>query len=72
MHEFPATVVEASAAKPVYMELDGWQEDISHVRKFEDLPKNAKRYVETIERIAGAPAKYIGVGPARDDIIIKR
>ncbi len=56
-------------ATPVYEYLDGWTEDITGARSFEDLPKNAQRYVRTLEEMAGAPISAIGVGPGRDETL---
>jgi adenylosuccinate synthase len=53
----------------VYQTLPGWKEDISKARSFEELPVNAQIYVKMIEEAAGAPVKWIGVGPERDAII---
>lgn len=55
--------------EPVYETLDGWQEDLSNVRKFEKLPANAKAYVKRIEKFVGVPVNFIGVGPERSEII---
>jgi adenylosuccinate synthase len=52
-----------------YKTVKGWQEDISKARSFEDLPANAQAYVEMIEDAAGAPVKWIGVGPEREATI---
>lgn len=62
---------ELEKAKPVYTELDGWCADISACRSFEQLPENAKRYVDYIENAVGCPIKYISVGASRDAIIIR-
>ena len=56
-------------AKPVYEYVDGWNEDISGCRKFEDLPVNAQKYVEMIEKAVGCPIKYVSVGAGRDEYI---
>ena len=56
-------------AVPVYEELDGWWEDISQCRTFEDLPKNAQQYVLRVEELIGARVSTIGVGPSRDATI---
>jgi adenylosuccinate synthase len=56
-------------ATPVYEYLDGWSEDITAAREFEDLPKNAQKYVRTLEEMAGAPISAIGVGPGRDETL---
>lgn len=53
----------------VYKTVNGWQEDISNVRSFEELPANAQSYVKMIEDAAGIPVKWIGVGPERDATI---
>lgn len=52
-----------------YVELPGWQEDISNCRTYEDLPQAAREYIEYVERFIGVPITLIGVGPARDQII---
>ena len=67
--EIPMTQTEFHHAKPVYEYLDGWWEDISQVKSFDDLPKAAKTYVKTIEELAGAPVSAIGVGPRRDQTL---
>lgn len=51
--------------------LPGWSEDISKVRKFEDLPMNAKNYLSFIEEVTNTPVSWIGVGPERTSTIQK-
>ena len=58
-------------AQPVTEYLPGWGEDITGVRRFEDLPKAAQDYVLYIEEQIGCYVKYISVGPERDSIIIR-
>ena len=58
-------------AEPITEYLPGWGCDISGVRKFEDLPKEAQDYVLYIEEKIGCFIKYISVGPERDSIIIR-
>ncbi len=53
----------------VYKKMKGWKEDISKARTFEELPANAQSYVKMIEESAGAPVKWIGVGPEREATI---
>ena len=55
--------------KPVIEYLDGWKQDVSNVKTWDELPTNAKRYVEYIEKSIGCPIKYISVGPERDSYI---
>ena len=61
--EMPMTQSEFHHAKPVYEFFDGWNEDISGCRSFEDLPKNAQIYVRALEEMSGAPFWAVGVGP---------
>jgi len=67
--EIPMTQTEFHHAKPVYEYLDGWWEDISQARSFDDLPKAAKNYIKTIEDLSGAPISAVGVGPRRDQTL---
>jgi adenylosuccinate synthase len=70
--EMPMTQSEFHHAKPVYEFLDGWNEDISSARAFEDLPKNAQTYVRTLEELSGAPFWALGVGPGREQTVVLR
>ncbi len=67
--DMPVNQTDFHHAKPIYEELDGWQEDISGCRRFEDLPANAQAYVLRLEELIGARVSAIGVGPGRDEII---
>lgn len=57
--------------EPVYVTMEGWLQSTKGVRKYEDLPENAQKYISLIEEYTGVKVKYIGVGPARDEIIVK-
>ncbi|GAB2738409.1 adenylosuccinate synthase [Nocardioides pakistanensis] len=70
--EMPMTQSEFFHAKPIYEFFEGWNEDISHCRTFEELPKNAQVYVKALEEMSGAPFWAIGVGPGREQTIILR
>jgi adenylosuccinate synthase len=70
--EMPMTQTEFHHAQPVYEELPGWDEDISEARSLDDLPKNARRYVEALESMTSVPISAIGVGPGRDATIAVR
>ncbi|MBB3037599.1 adenylosuccinate synthase [Hoyosella altamirensis] len=70
--EMPMTQTGIHHAKPIYEEMPGWWEDISHARSFEDLPKNAQDYVLRLEELSGARISCIGVGPGRDQTIVRR
>jgi adenylosuccinate synthase len=69
--EMPMTQTDVHHAVPVYEELPGWFEDISHCRTYEELPANARAYVEHLEQISGARMSAIGVGPGRDQTIVR-
>ncbi len=58
-------------AKPVYEYLDGWKQDISHCRRYTELPENARKYIEYIEQQIGCMVNYISVGAEREQIIIR-
>ncbi len=58
--------------RPVYEELDGWQEDISGVTEFDELPVAARRYVKYLEELGGVPVEMVSVGPSRDQTITLR
>ena len=60
-----------SSAQPVIEYMEGWKCDISSVRRWQDLPKQARDYVEYIESKIGCPITYVSVGPERDSIIIR-
>lgn len=57
-------------AKPVYIYLDGWKEDISKVRSYADLPTNAQKYIDFIRDTLGCNIKYVSVGAARDEYFV--
>jgi len=69
--EMPMTQTDLHHATPVYEFLDGWDEDLTVARSFEDLPKNAQRYVLALEEMAGCRISAIGVGPDRDATIVR-
>ncbi len=58
-----------SRAEPVLEEMPGWSTPISHVRKLEDLPIQARKYVDFIQSSVGIPVSHVSVGPSRDQII---
>ncbi len=68
---FPANIDNLGRCEPVYEELPGWMSSTENIRKYKDLPVNAKNYVKRMEELSGCPANLIGVGPSRDQIIEK-
>lgn len=68
----PADINDLERVVPEYRELPGWDEPIGECRSFDELPKNARHYVTTIEHLTGIPATLISVGPAREQSIVRR
>jgi adenylosuccinate synthase len=69
VHYADLDATRLARVEPVYRSFKGWREDIRGVRKFVDLPKNAQRYIEAIEKLTGVPVRYIGNGPERKAVI---
>jgi adenylosuccinate synthase len=67
--DIPMTQTEFHHAKPVYEYVDGWAEDISGAKTFDDLPPAARSYIKTLEELAATRVSAIGVGPRRDQTI---
>ncbi|OFX13167.1 MAG: adenylosuccinate synthase [Armatimonadetes bacterium RBG_16_58_9] len=70
VHDFPSAAAVLAKAIPIYEEMPGWDEDISQVRSFHDLPASARRYVERIAHLIEAPICMVSVGRRRDQSII--
>ncbi|MBN1226542.1 MAG: adenylosuccinate synthase [Deltaproteobacteria bacterium] len=66
----PAKLSTLSSCTPVYEQIDGWNEDISGARTFDELPKNSRAYVKKIEEFLHIPVCIISVGPERDQTIM--
>lgn len=69
--EMPVNQTDFHHAVPVYEYLPGWAEDISHCRTFEELPKAAQDYVEYVEARSGARISVVGVGPEREQAVVR-
>lgn len=70
IHYYPASLEALSQMTPVYETLPGWSEDITHIQQYDQLPTNAKRYVERISELVGAPIATVSVGPDRSQTLI--
>jgi len=68
--EFPASLKVLTECVPVYEDFPGWSEDITKARKIEDLPLRARRYLDRISEVSGAPIALIGVGSRRTQTIL--
>ena len=70
--EVPASTHTLENVTPVYEELPGWTEPLTHIRSLDALPHNARRYVERLEELVGVPVKMISVGAGREETILIR
>jgi adenylosuccinate synthase len=70
--DLPMTQAEFARAVPIYETLPGWTEDISGARMLDDLPRNARDYVQALEKMIKAPISAVGVGPGRDETVAVR
>ncbi len=64
-----ANLLDMGRVEVKYITLDGWQSSVTNVRQFSELPKNAQKYIQTIEHLVEVPVKWVGVGPKRESII---
>ena len=69
-NNLPYALAAFNRAQPVYETLPGWTEDVTRARRMSDLPANACRYIEKLQQIINIPITSIGVGPARDQVVI--
>ena len=70
-NRFPCQSDQLRRAKPVYEVCSGWQTDITDVRRWEDLPENARFYVERISMLLNVPVEFVSVGPDRAQTILR-
>lgn len=70
LNELPASLKVLAQVEPVYEEFPGWETDITGIRNYEELPENARRYVERLSNVTGVKIGIISVGPSRDQTII--
>ncbi|MBL0714982.1 MAG: adenylosuccinate synthase [Desulfosarcina sp.] len=68
--ELPTDLKVLAECKPVYESLPGWQEDIRNIRRREDLPEKARRYLARVEELTETPIDIISVGPGREETIL--
>jgi len=68
--DFPSHILDLEDAKPIYRTIPGWAEDITGIRRMEDLPANAVAYIKAVEEIIGKPVEIVSVGPDREQTIL--
>jgi adenylosuccinate synthase len=69
--EFPSDIAHLSACEPIYESMPGWTTPTAGIRRFDDLPDNARRYVERLEQVSGVRAAIVSTGSDREDTIIR-
>lgn len=69
---FTSSTTKLYNYEPIYEELEGWTEDITHARTYDELPANAKKYIEFIEKHLGINVYLVSVGPERTQNIIRK
>jgi adenylosuccinate synthase len=72
LDHFPSSTAVLEKCEPVYEELPGWLSPTTEVRRFEDLPQQAKSYITRLEELIGCPMDIISVGPRREQTIVAR
>ena len=70
-HSYPGNLRKSKDLKIIYEELDGWNEDITQIKNYEDLPENCKKYIEYIEKKLKCRVSMISVGPERSQNIYR-
>jgi adenylosuccinate synthase len=68
---FPANTAKLALAAPIYETVPGWDEDITKIKDFHDLPLGAQHFICLIEEMTGKPITIIGVGPKRNQTIFR-
>ena len=70
-HYYDGDAIFQEECQPVYESWPGWQQAINTAQTFEELPENAQKYLQRLEAVTGLPASFIGVGPRREETIIR-
>ncbi len=70
--DFPGGVAALGKVRPVFEEMPGWDRPTASVRRYEDLPEAARRYVDRIQELIGCPVDIISTGPHRDETVMVR
>ncbi|MBR1396014.1 MAG: adenylosuccinate synthase [Selenomonadaceae bacterium] len=70
LNEMPASLKVLAAVEPVYETFDGWKTDTSKIRNYDDLPENAKKYLQRMAEVTNIELAIVSVGPNRDQTIV--
>ena len=71
LESFPEDLNELAKVEVTYETFEGWQQDITKIKDYKDLPEQAKKYLKFIEDYLETPIKWVGTGPARDSMLTK-
>lgn len=71
IHDFPMDYEAVCKVKPIYEKMPGWQKSTTNIRKFAQLPLNARKYIKRLEELLKVGVKYISTGPKREEIIVR-
>lgn len=66
---FPASLEDLAKCEPIYEEFDGWDDSVANARSYDEIPENAKKYLERIEELTDTKISIVSVGPKRDQTI---
>ncbi|MBI2288445.1 MAG: adenylosuccinate synthetase, partial [Chloroflexi bacterium] len=69
---FPSSVGALDRCQPIYEELPGWQVPTTHIRRYEQLPLQARQYIARLEEFIACPANLVCVGPEREQSILRK
>ncbi len=69
--EFPLDFEVLSEAKPIYEEMDGWQSPTKGIKRYQQLPQKARRYIQRLEELIKVRIKYVSTGTKRDEMIVR-
>jgi adenylosuccinate synthase len=70
LNDFPGSLKVLAECKPIYETLPGWQEDISGIRNYDELPQNTKAYLQRIEDLTDTKIQIVSVGPGREETMV--
>jgi len=70
--EFPSDIGQLATCEPVYESMPGWSQPTKGIRRYDDLPEAARRYIARLEEVTGVPAAVVSTGSERDDTILRK
>lgn len=71
LNSFPEDLIDLGKVEVIYETLPGWDEDITKIQTYDELPANAKKYLEFIEMFVNVPVEWVGTGPGRESMLHK-